>query len=286
MNFIVYKITNTINNKIYIGVTSRDFSTYYGSGVSLLKDYEKFGRDKFIKEILFRYDNVDDMLNKERELVNEEFIKRDDTYNIILGGGKLNTKGFVSIKTDDSGMNSLISVDDFKNGDYKTYTSDKVTVKCKDSKTGYKSIDIDEFNAGNYEGVAKNLVRVKCDTSSTGYKSITKEEFENGDYISWCSNMTTAILKSSGKAIYVDKDDDRWMTGEIYGINKNRIRIYNPNSNEKAKLVFKDELETYINNGWKRGTGLTWLTKNGTRKMIKHYELENYINNGWTRGKV
>lgn len=284
MNYIVYKITNLINNKIYIGVTTRDFSTYHGSGAALRKDYKKYGRTKFIKEVLFSYDNIDDMLNKEKELVNEDFIKRNDTYNIILGGGLLNTKGYVSIKPDNPMMNSLIPIDEYKKGKHKTHTSDTVTVKCNDSESGFKNIDINEFKSGDYEGVTKNQVRIKCETSTTGYSIVSKEEFEKGDYIAWNSNMTTAILKSTKEIIYVDINDERWVTGEIHGINMNKIRIYNPNSNENAKLVYDYELEKYINLGWKRGTGLTWLSKNGKRKMIKHYELENYINDGWTRG--
>lgn len=285
MNYIVYKITNSMNNKIYIGVTTRDFSTYHGSGSALRRDYKKYGRDKFIKEVLFSYDNIDDMLNKEKELVNEDFIKRDDTYNIILGGGDLNTKGYVSIKPDNPMMNSLIPIDEYKNGKYKTYSSDKVTVKCNDSDTGFKSIDINEFKTGDYEGVTKNQIRIKCEKSTTGYSVISKEEFEKGDYTAWNSNMTTAILKSTNETIYVDINDERWDTGEIHGINMNKIRIYNPNSNEKTKLITASELESYINLGWKTGTGLTWLNKDGKRKMIKHYELENYINDGWKRGK-
>ena len=32
------------------------------------------------------FDNVEDMLAKEAELVNEEYVKREDTYNLVSGG--------------------------------------------------------------------------------------------------------------------------------------------------------------------------------------------------------
>lgn len=104
MKYIVYKTTNTVNNKIYIGVHKTvnpdEFDHYLGCGV---KDNDKhtyihkttpfeaavckYGPDKFIRETLFIFDTLDEALDKERELVNKDFIKRKDTYNIALGGG-------------------------------------------------------------------------------------------------------------------------------------------------------------------------------------------------------
>jgi hypothetical protein len=43
--------------------------------------------ENFEKMVLHVFDNKEEMIYKERELVNEEFIKRDDTYNLVLGGG-------------------------------------------------------------------------------------------------------------------------------------------------------------------------------------------------------
>lgn len=53
-------------------------------------DIQKFGRENFTREILFDFDNFTDMDNKEKELVTESFVARDDTYNVRLGGQNLN----------------------------------------------------------------------------------------------------------------------------------------------------------------------------------------------------
>ena len=52
----------------------------------------KYGAANFKKEILFDFDTEKEMLDKERELVNEEFVKRRDTYNCVVGGQGLYTK--------------------------------------------------------------------------------------------------------------------------------------------------------------------------------------------------
>jgi len=88
MYFIIYKITNNINNKIYIGAhkTSNKDDGYMGSGKILTYAFNKHGIENYSKEILFTYYNRDEMNAKEKELVNESFVARKDTYNIKLGG--------------------------------------------------------------------------------------------------------------------------------------------------------------------------------------------------------
>lgn len=88
MKYIIYKITNRVNNKVYIGFhgTSDVYDGYMGSGKLLNASIKKHGLDNFTKEVLFEYEMKQDALDKEREIVNEEFINRPDTYNIKLGG--------------------------------------------------------------------------------------------------------------------------------------------------------------------------------------------------------
>jgi len=88
MYYTVYKITNLINNKEYIGVhkTSNLDDSYMGSGKILKRAQEKYGIDNFTKEILFRANSKESMFLMEHWLVDDGYIKRKDTYNIKLGG--------------------------------------------------------------------------------------------------------------------------------------------------------------------------------------------------------
>ena len=88
MKYYLYEIKNTLNGKIYIGVhkTNRLNDGYFGSGEVLKKSIAKYGKDNFTKTILEWFDDSATMYAREKEVVNEDFLKRDDVYNIRRGG--------------------------------------------------------------------------------------------------------------------------------------------------------------------------------------------------------
>lgn len=106
MKYIVYLTTNVVNNKIYVGVHGTDnpekFDGYLGCGVN--RNYpstiynpktpfqfavKKYGFDSFKRATIRIFDTQEDALDLEAYIVNEDFIKRTDTYNTVLGGGML-----------------------------------------------------------------------------------------------------------------------------------------------------------------------------------------------------
>ena len=108
--YIVYETTNTINNKIYIGVHKTlnpdVFDGYIGNGIIVTQPYtykysktafqcavKKYGPKAFRRKTLAVFDTEDEAFALEEELVNENFLSREDVYNMILGGkrGLFNT---------------------------------------------------------------------------------------------------------------------------------------------------------------------------------------------------
>lgn len=103
LKYIVYLTTNKINNKIYVGIhMTRNpdvFDGYLGGGadINLPRTYNKgktqfhrailkYGTSAFYRQTIREFDNLEDAKALEREIVNDEFIKREDTYNQSLGG--------------------------------------------------------------------------------------------------------------------------------------------------------------------------------------------------------
>jgi hypothetical protein len=88
MFYTVYKITNNVNGKIYIGKhqTKNLEDGYMGSGKLIRQAIKKYGIENFVKEYLFVYDNELDMNNKEAEIVTESFCLLTDNYNLCRGG--------------------------------------------------------------------------------------------------------------------------------------------------------------------------------------------------------
>lgn len=89
IKYYIYKTTNLVNGKIYIGYHASDnieTDSYLGSGYLLKRAINKHGKKNFKREILFEFESQEEATAKERELVNEEFIEREDTYNLCLGG--------------------------------------------------------------------------------------------------------------------------------------------------------------------------------------------------------
>lgn len=88
MHNYLYQITNLINNKIYIGVHKTDDidDGYMGSGKVIKYAIEKYGIENFRKDILENFDTYENALAKEAEIVTDEFLQRDDVYNLRRGG--------------------------------------------------------------------------------------------------------------------------------------------------------------------------------------------------------
>lgn len=167
--YIIYKITNTVNNKIYIGkhITYDINDNYMGSGNLIKKSINKYGIEHFKKHILYIFDNMVDMDEMERNIVNEEFILRLDTYNITTGG----YGGFQyanNHKLNNKVGQCYIVGEKLKNKDYNNFFSNKI-------KQGHKKIGFmyDTFKNRNHseETIEKMKLKHKLNEHQKGNKN-------------------------------------------------------------------------------------------------------------------
>ena len=52
----VYRTTNLLTGEVYIGATSKDTETYYGSGPDIKNSIKALGAEHFTREILSTHD--------------------------------------------------------------------------------------------------------------------------------------------------------------------------------------------------------------------------------------
>lgn len=92
--YTIYKITNTINNKVYIGFTNnfekriKQHKRNYKKYDSLLyRAIKKHGLENFKFEILYQSKIFEHTLNIMEPFFIQEYTSRENGYNMTLGGG-------------------------------------------------------------------------------------------------------------------------------------------------------------------------------------------------------
>lgn len=240
MFYTVYKITNLKNDKIYIGThqTNNLDDGYMGSGTVICNAVNKHGKENFKKEILHFLDSKEEMYLKEKEIVNEEFLLREDTYNLRLGGDG----GWDYVNT-----NKL----------YNYKTGREVAIKNLE-KANAKNREL--FEQGLHRKGFKHSEETKYKISQSSIGKRTGEE--NSMY-------NKRAIKKDGVSICVHIDlleqyfSEGWVLGQIqqkpdFSGDKNpqfgKVWV----TNEEISLtITKDMLEEYESNGFRRGRTMT-----------------------------
>ena len=212
MFYTIYKITNQINGKFYIGShkTNDLDDSYMGSGKYLIKAQEKHGIENFTKEILFVFDNPHDMYAKEAEIVNEDFISEQNTYNVKIGG--FGGWDYIN-KTGKNlyGMNGKTPnvKDNFERGrktqiekkkadpNYAKQISEKIS---KTQKEQYRNGRTPSFKGKTHTAETKALIGSKNSTHQAGSKN---SQF--GTCWIWCKSLGNKKIKKEQLSEYLNQ---------------------------------------------------------------------------------
>jgi group I intron endonuclease len=82
---VIYKTTNLINGKFYVGKDVRNLNCYLGSGKLLKRAIKKYGKNNFVKEILEICNNLTDLEEREKFWI-KELDSINNGYNLTEGG--------------------------------------------------------------------------------------------------------------------------------------------------------------------------------------------------------
>ena len=246
----------------YRGVRScKDWSKdkYLGSSsyYSYKDDINESKRVEF--RILSFHKTREEANNKEIEIVNEDFINRNDTYN---KGLPTNYHVYNSVTVRDKNNETLsVKLNDPKllSGEYVPISKDKITVK--DKKGNYSQIDKsdkrylvtlfpfskDTVNvkdilgntlqvnvndpkllSGEYVPISKDRVVVK-DMNGNSF-TVNKSEFYERSDIQHVTKNRVTVKDKDGNTMSVNINDDRYLSGELVSIAKNTIKVLTKNN--------------------------------------------------------
>jgi len=218
--YYLYKITNLLNDMIYIGVhsTNNIDDDYFGSGKLLNYAIKKYGKENFKKEILEYFETAEQMFEREKNLVDLEFVKNSMTYNIKEGG---------------CGNSSNDSKKLWENPNYRKSVIEKSLSKFWNDPF-HKAKLQEIYQSEEYKNKLKIATKISANDPNKKKRTseTSKERWSNLAYRENMSNKTRDFMSNS-KFIHNDE------------LQKNkRVRI--------------DELAYYIESGWKLGMNLSF----------------------------
>ena len=257
MHYYLYKITNLINGKIYIGKhQTEDLEDgYIGSGVVLRKDFKKFGIENFSKEIIEFHECDRELCLAERKVVNEDFVKREDTYNCTTGG----------------------------NGSW-SHTKNMVTVKDKNGNMFKVKTDDPRYLSGELVHIATGNVTVKDKNGNTFSVDKNDPRYLFGE-LTGHSFGTVVVKDKDGNMFRVKIDDPRFLNGELIKAAMWDGKKHKPETLNKIK----NTMAKHKHQQGKKNSqfGKCWIHNLEQKKSIriKKEEIEKFLSEGWIKGR-
>ena len=261
----IYKTTNLINGKIYIGQhKSEEYdSSYYGSGKILKSAINKYGIENFSNTVLCYCESKKELDKLERQLIKQYNSRNPNIgYNISFGGeggdlvtclpysdyekfcnhiSELNKSGVVGMKGKKLSDEHKRKIGEGNRG--KVHSKewvDKQRDKVKGKTAWNKGLTIDDERVRKYarkKGVFKHSdeTKLKISNSKKGISNSIKNKDE------WRKNLSNSLKGKKKSDAHAEK---------CRKVAVGRIWI---NNGSESKMIYPEDLETYIKEGYKKG---------------------------------
>ena len=232
----IYKTTNLLSGKYYIGMHSTDNLNdgYLGSGKYLKRSLKKYGKENFKIEKIKFFDDRHKLIEGEKVFVNQILLNEPMCMNLREGGSgtSLGTERSEETKKRMSEHSS------------KTY-EERVGKKRAKEWSKRKSKSLKDYYEKN--GVS-DLTRTKLSESHKGQIAWNKDK--KTGLIPWNKNKTGSM---TGTGCGVKSGNIPWNKGQ----KTNLCWIFNENI-KKTKQIPLTELNDFINLGWEKGRKIKW----------------------------
>lgn len=236
----IYKIQNKINNKIYIGQSTKsinDSKEYFGSGILIKKAIKKYGIENFTKSILYECKTSGDLNEKEIYYI-LKYKSNIDGYNISTGGNGGNLGDEINTKISNK-IKKLWKSGHYSNIDWSERPSPihspETIEKIKKSQSGEN---------GYWYG------KTLSDTHKHTIKLNTQKSFERVEvrekFIK--AMRSNEVREKISKSL---KGNTPWNKGKTGVYNQDQIKkmsesAKNRNINEETELIRREKISNYF----------------------------------------
>jgi hypothetical protein len=209
-----------------------------GSGLHIKRAIKKYGESNFKKKIIHFCENELEMKRLESKIVDEEFIKRNDTYNIKVGGHGGFRRGVVSI------MGKQVTKEEFHKNKLVGVCSGKIAAFKEDGK-------IIQVDANDIRLATGELIRtfqkngtVSVINTSTGEKSrVTMKIFHENEKLESVNKNIATLKNKDGKIVKINVNDIRIKNESLSGHTKGKnfkiseYKIYDDIGEERYQII-------------------------------------------------
>lgn len=238
----IYKTTNLINNKIYIGQhkvkTPEIDKSYYGSGKLIIEAINKYGKENFKVEILEWCYTEQDLADKEIYYI-AKFKSKSifGNYNMSDGGFVPRLSGILNPNYGKHRKHTQEEKDHLSNitkGHKPTFTRTHTDEERKKMSDKVQKSNLTK-DKSFYKDISKKVTGNKIMNKDGCYKRVPKNLIEEYLKGGWCFGG------KSRKGKYKNRNSNH---------NQGKIRIHNGKVN---KFILPEYLQEYLDKGWIKG---------------------------------